>query len=382
MSAFLRRHPRVVDGGIAALLGLGTGPVALHGSGAAALLWFVAVHVPLVWRRRWPVAVFASTYGFAVAGGFAVGIRVEGLYPEVPIALAVYTAARYGRRRYLAPIVASLEVPALVVFLVYRPYWTAFGFVTAVLAATVLAGIAARTRQAYLAELEERARRLERERDQQAEIASAAVRARIARDLHDIVAHNLTVIVALADGAALCATAAPERAADAMHRVAATGREALAEMRRTLGVLREEAGRTPQPGLADLDALVSGVRAAGVRVALTVDGAPREYGPGAGVAVYRIVQEALTNTLKHAGPGAHARVCLRYDAGTVDVTVTDDGGGRSPTGTGAGHGVAGMTERAAVYGGTVTAGPRNGAPGWAVHVVLRLHETPPRGVGR
>jgi signal transduction histidine kinase len=373
MSALLRQHPRMVDGAIAALLACATGPVALRGASVAALLWFVAVHVPLVWRRRWPASVFLAVYGLAIVSGVLVGVRVEGLYPELPVTLAVYTAARYGRRRHLVPIVAAIEVPALVVFLIYRPQWTALGFVTTLLAATVLAGITVSTRQAYLSELEERARRLERERDQQAEVVAAAVRARIARDMHDIVAHNLTVIVALADGAALSTGTAPERAADAMRRVAATGREALTEMRRALGVLHEpEAGRAPQPGLADLDSLLSGVRAAGVRVALTIDGVPAECGPGAGLAVYRIVQEALTNTLKHAGPGAHARVGLRYADGRVDLCVTDDGGGITPARTTGGRGVAGMAERAAVYGGAVTAGPRDGAPGWKVHAFLRL----------
>jgi len=372
----LARHPRLVDAGLAVLLALFTGPSALRGAGVGAWVWFAAVHAPIVWRRRWPVGVFWAVFGLAIASGVVVGVRVEGLYPEAVVAVALYTTARYGPRRHLIPIVVAIEVPAVVVFLVGGPHWTALGFVTAVLAATVLLGITVHTRQAYLAELEERARRLERERERDAQLAVAAERTRIARDMHDIVAHNLAVMVALADGAALTATVAPERAAGTMHQVAATGREALGDMRRVLGLLREDgAGRTPQPGLDGLDALVERVRAAGVRVALTVDGVPGEWGAGAGVAVYRIVQEALTNTLKHAGPEASAHVRLRYRDGGAEVEVTDDGGERlaAPAGTG-GHGLTGMAERTAAYGGGVVAGPRGGAPGWRVLARLRFDE--------
>jgi signal transduction histidine kinase len=147
-------------------------------------------------------------------------------------------------------------------------------------------------------------------------------------------------------------------------------------MRRVLGLLREDgSGRTPQPGLDDLDALIERVRAAGVRVALTVDGAPGELGAGAGVAVYRVVQEALTNTLKHAGPAASAQVHLRYRDGGADVEITDDGGrrGAAPAAAG-GHGLTGMAERTAAYGGGVEAGPRAGAPGWRVRARLRFDD--------
>jgi len=391
LRAALARHPRWVDAGLAALLATLTGPTALRGAGTDEWVWFAAVHVPLVWRRRWPAGAFWTVYGLAIVAGVVVGVRVEGSYPEAVVAVAVYTAARYGPRRHVVAVVAAIEVPAVVVFLVAGPHWTALGFVSSVLAATVLLGITVSTRQAYLAELEERARRLERERNQQAQLAVAAERARIARDMHDIVAHNLAVMVALADGAALTATAALdglrpegrrpdlvvlERAAGTMHTVATTGREALSEMRRVLGLLREDgSGRTPQPGLDDLDALIERVRAAGVRVTLTVDGVPGEWGAGAGVAVYRLVQEALTNTLKHAGPAASARVRLRYRDGGADVEVTDDGGRRvaAPV-TAGGHGLTGMAERTAAYGGNVEAGPRAGAPGWRVRARLRFDD--------
>jgi signal transduction histidine kinase len=377
--AAAQRHPRWVDAGLALLLALLDGPAALAGgAGVGAWLGFAAVHLPLVWRRRAPVLVFWVVLGLALLSAVTVGIRVEGVYPEAVVAVAVYTVARHGPRRQLWPVLAVIEIPAAIAFLWTGPDWTALGFVTAVLAATALLGMNIRTRHAYLAELEERARRLERERDQQARLAAAAERTRIARDMHDIVAHNVTVMVALADGAALTATAAPERAADTMHKVSAAGRQALAEMRRLIGVLRDDDdGRQPQPGLADVDDLVEQVRAAGMRVALTTEGVPGDWGPGAGLAVYRIVQEALTNTLKHAGPEASAHVRLRYRDDGVDLEVCDDGAHRPAAAASAGgQGLAGMMERAAVYGGQVEAGPRAG-DGWLVRAHLRLDDGRP-----
>jgi signal transduction histidine kinase len=370
-----------VDAGLAAVVAAVTAPGALRGTGVAATIWFVLVHVALVWRRRAPVTVFWVAYAFAVAASLEGGIRVQGAYPELELTVAVYTVARYSNRRRLAAVVAAIAVPTGIAFLALGPRWLPLAFVVAVLTAATLLGITVSTRQAYLAELEERARRLERERDQQATIAAAAERARIARDMHDVVAHSLAVMIALADGAARSATSAPERAADAMGKVSATGREALGEMRRLLGVLQDDGdggGRSPQPGLDDLEALVAQVRSAGPRVTLDVAGVPGAWGPGAGLAVYRIVQEALTNTLKHAGPDAVARVRLRYAAAGVEIEVTDDGGRRSrapePPADGQGHGLAGMAERAAAFGGVVTAAPCAGGPGWRVHAQLRPAE--------
>ena len=380
------RHPRWVDAGLAAVVAGVTARGALRDTGVAAAVWFVLVHLALVWRRRAPVTMFWLAYGLAVAASLGGGIRVQGAYPELQLAVAVYTVARYSSRRRLAVVVVAVAVPATVAFLVVGIQWLPLAFVVSVLAATALLGITISTRQAYLAELEERALRLERERDQQAAIAAAAERARIARDMHDVVAHNLTVMIALADGAARSAGSAPERAADAMAKVSATGREALGEMRRLLGVLQDASdvgGRSPQPGLDDLEALVAQVRSAGPRVTLAVEGVPGDWGPGAGLAVYRIVQEALTNTLKHAGPDAVARVRLRYASDGAEVEVTDDGG-RRPRAPAAGqershghhgHGLAGMAERAAAYGGSVTAAPSADGPGWGVRASLRFAES-------
>jgi signal transduction histidine kinase len=281
-------------------------------------------------------------------------------------------------------------------------------------AAALFLGINLRNRRAYLASLRERAARLERERDQQATIATAAERTRIAREMHDIVAHSLSVMVTLADGASVKVAGDPTRAAGAMRQVSATGRQALGDMRRLLGVLRTDEGdstREPQPGVAQIDGLIEQVRATGLVAELTLAGAPIALTPGAEVAVYRIIQEALTNTLKHAVAPTRVQIGLRYRPDVVEVDVCDDGGsadvgergpvavgaasggvggvgsslGRSAprtegaarkagaaaamAGTATGHGLVGMRERAAVYGGSVLAGPAPGG-GWRVTAEL------------
>jgi signal transduction histidine kinase len=388
--AAVRRHPRWADGGLALLLALlNTSSVASAGTGVAGWLWFGASHLPLVWRRRAPVVVFWTVLGLAGVAVISSPAIVQGVYPEILVLVAIYTVALYRPRRYLWPAIAVLE-GILVVVAAWRQEqpWSSLAAGSSALAAAVLLGMTVGTRRAYMAELEERARRLERERDQQAQLAVATERARIAREMHDIVAHNLAVMIALADGAAFTATAAPERAADAMQQVSGTGRQALAEMRRLLGLLRDgeppqaPSELVPQPGLDDIDELVDQVRGAGVQVTLTREGVAGAWGPGVGLAVYRIVQEALTNTLKHAGPQASAQVRLRYTAAGVDVEVTDDGAGRpaqpaagTPVG---GHGLAGMIERAASYGGQLEAGPCRGT-GWRVRARLRFDDR--AGVG-
>jgi signal transduction histidine kinase len=245
----------------------------------------------------------------------------------------------------------------------------AFVALSAFATAAGVMGINVRNRRLLLASLEERATRLERERDQQGQLAAGAERARIAREMHDIVAHNLSVMIALADGAAYAVRDAPDQAEDAMHRASRTGRQALNEMRRLLGVLREDADTqgqvlAPQPGLDEVDALIDQVRATGLPVAYEVRGQPSDAIPaGLQLAVYRIVQEALTNTLKHAGADAGAQVTLTFgdqdvgvevvDYGSADVAVAEEGGG-----------LRGMRERAAVYDGTIACGPRPGRDGW------------------
>jgi signal transduction histidine kinase len=389
--AAARRHPRVVDAALAVLV---TVLDTVNGDATGlGWLWVGAVSVPLVWRRRAPVVVCWLVFGLVWASALVGG---DGWYLVFAPLVAIYTVARHRPRRHVWLPAVALEMSVVAAVLLEGRSWTSAIAPTAVIAAAVLLGMNLRTRAAYLAELEERNRLLERGRDQQLQLAVAAERARIAREMHDIVAHNLTVMVTLADGAGRTATTAPARAADTMKQVSATGREALEDMRRLLGVLHDgdprpgasddtsgldvehaAADLTPQPGLDDLDQLVDQVRAAGLRVAVTQRGTPGTWGPGAGLAIYRIVQEALTNTIKHAGAGASADVRLRYQPHAAAVTVIDDGANRPSTSRAelldSGHGLAGMRERAATYGGAVRAGPRRG-PGWYVHAHLRFDD--------
>lgn len=326
-------------------------------------VWLVALHLPLVVRRRWPVAVFWTVTTVAFA---AVSLDSTGPALLIVPMIAGYALARHGSRQARWPLAAP--VAAFVVGWWWHggPLWDALA-VSAAFAAAVLLG-------AYLAELTERARRLEHEREQQNQLAVAAERARIAREMHDIVAHNLAVMVALADGAAAVTTTTPERGADMMRQTALTGRQALTEIRRLIGLLRvsEEDDRlAPQPGLDNLDELVDQVRAAGPAVTLTRTGTCTELGPGAELAIYRIVQEALTNTIKHAGPHATAEIRLSCDGTSADVVITDNGSDRVMTPAQPGHGLTGMTERAAPYGGRVEAGP-GAERGWRVHAHLEL----------
>jgi signal transduction histidine kinase len=243
--------------------------------------------------------------------------------------------------------------------------------------------------------LAERAARLEFERDQQTFLAAAAERARIAREMHDVVSHNIQVMVTLADAAAVAQRTDPGRATEAMHDVSHTGRQALGDMRRLLGLLREgedTAGSSriparstdafaPQPGLAELEGLAERVRSTGLTVTLARSGTPFALSGGAELTVFRIVQEALTNTMKHANSARTVEISLAFDDPVVTVIVVDDGrasGTGNPNGApaagqrreGGGHGVVGMTERAAAFDGSLVAGPHPGG-GWKVAVTLR-----------
>jgi signal transduction histidine kinase len=233
-------------------------------------------------------------------------------------------------------------------------------------------GIYINTRRAYLRSLEERAARLERERDIEVQIATAAERARIARELHDVVAHSVSVIVVQADGAGYTIDTEPERAKRALETISLTGRQALTEMRRLLGVLREGGdpdGYAPQPGVEQLTDLVDQVRSSGLPLEFSVEGVPQPLPAGLQLTVFRIAQEALTNTLKHAGQAATARLRLHYGDHAVEVTIDDDGRGSAVVGDGRGLGLAGMRERVAMYGGNVQAGPKSGG---GFEVVARL----------
>jgi signal transduction histidine kinase len=234
-------------------------------------------------------------------------------------------------------------------------------------------------RRAYQSEVEQRLRLLENERDQQAKIAVAEERARIARELHDVVAHAVSVMVVQADGASYAVHSNPELAERAVKTISSTGREALTELRRLLGVLRSdgsESERTPQPGTSSLNDLAERVRLVGLPVRLKLKGELDGLPAGIGLGIYRIVQEALTNTLKHAGAGASALVRVSRIGENVELDITDDGFGtpHELVSISGGNGLIGMRERANVFGGTLEAGPRPGG-GWHVRAVLPIQGT-------
>jgi signal transduction histidine kinase len=303
-----------------------------------------------------------------VAGGAFVD--AVPLPTDFAMLVLLYTVAAYRPRRASVPALLVCLAGSAAAVTVWMPpggggtdrllrlaYATAL-FAGFALLAWVL-GDSMRYRRGYYAGLEDRAARLEAERHAQAKIAAAAERARIARELHDIVAHHVSVMVVQADGARYALRTDPGRTETALTAISTTGRQALTEMRRLLGVLRsagEQSGLAPVPGLGELRELLDQARAAGLEVSYTLTGTPRELTEGAELAAYRVVQESLTNTRKHGGLAATAAVTLRYEPDGLTVEVTDDGIA-SPGSEPAGHGLAGMRERIALYGGTVQAGP-------------------------
>lgn len=345
------------------------------GSGSAlAVHAFLALQtLPLVVRRQQPI-VAMMVIGLAGTLQPALGVEPHPFVAVFGILVAVYSVAAYGTR---AESAATAVITAVALVVVALSQWEHMGF-EGVLANYVLFGSAwilgdsIRHRRAYERELVVRTALLEREQERRAEQAVAEERARIARELHDIVAHAVGVMVVQAGAARRVADRDPDGAREAVARVEAAGREALAELRRLLGVLRdsgEGAARLPQPGLAALTELVEQVRATGIDVTLRRDGLPDGIPPGVDLAAFRIVQEALTNTLKHAGPAA-ATVTVRYLDDAVEVAVEDDGRGAAAAASDAGgHGLVGMRERVGLYGGSFTAGPR---PGGGYRIRARL----------
>jgi signal transduction histidine kinase len=303
----------------------------------------------------------------------------------VAVIAALYTVAAYRPRSISVPALIVCLVGSLVAILSWAPSnvvdstW-AFCGVAAVFAGPALLawllGDSMQWRRGYYRGLEERAARLERERDAQSQIAVAAERARIARELHDVVAHHVSVMVVQADGAAFALKAAPDQAQTALTAISRTGRQALTEMRRLLGVLRsaddDNAELEPQPGVEQLAKLLEQARATGLPVSFAVEGVPRQLPTGAALATYRIVQESLTNARKHGGPTVTAAVTLRFCEEQLAIKVTDDGRrtGAAIRGDGQGHGLIGMRERVEIYGGSVSAGPWPG--GWRVVATLPL----------
>ena len=383
---WLRGHPLVVDSLLAlVVLFLGMSAVGHrhpHVPVPVAVVFVVAMAIPVALRRLYPVGAFAAV---VVVGGLEVFALPKPSGSDLAVIILLYTVAAYRPRRVSVAALAVCLVGSLVAMLVWAPHVIhplyTFTGVTAVFAGPALLawllGDSMQWRRGYYRGLEERAARAERERDARAQIAVAAERARIARELHDVVAHNVSVMVVQADGAAFALESSPARAREALTAISRTGRQALAEMRGLLGVLRsadeQDAELAPQPGVEQLAGLLEQTRAAGLPVSFAIEGVPRPLPPGSALAAYRVVQESLTNARKHGGPTVSAAVTLRFCEDQLVIKVTDDGRARSVPvdGDGLGHGLIGMRERVDVHGGTVTAGPRPGG-GWRVTATLPL----------
>ncbi|GGW37331.1 sensor histidine kinase [Streptomyces griseoloalbus] len=341
--------------------------------------------LPLLWRRREPMTAFGVIAAvFVLQWSLGAALRAD-----VALFIALYSLALHGRLRQLpwacAVMAGAMALVAVRVSSVVS-VWDALFFLLSTATAAVALGLMVRIRRAQLAGLRERAARLEIERDQRSRLATATERTRVAREMHDIVGHNLSVIITLADAGAYATDVAPERGKEALRLIGDTGRQALGELRRVLGVLREAGDNaaggpelSPQPGIADVGALCATVRAAGLEVVYRTSGDVEALDSGVQLTVYRIVQEALTNTMKHAADDARVHLAVVVTGARLSIRVQDTGSA-APSGppNEEGHGLVGMRERAALYGGTVSAGPTGGG-GWAVEAVLDLT---PRGGDR
>jgi signal transduction histidine kinase len=331
--------------------------------------------LPLAARRRFPGTVL----GISVASGLAIGaLGLPPFFLGPAILVAVYSVAAYGDRRVALAGLAAAELGLAAVQLTPGKFdapvvWVQFALI---IGAAWLLGYFVGDRHVYAARLEERTAELEQAREELARRAVAEERLRLARELHDVVAHSMSVIAVQSGVGAHVAESRPEEVGKALSAIEATSRATLEELRRLLGVLRQDsepqASLAPVPGLADLEGLLGEVAKAGLAVRLQVEGTPSPLPAGVDLSAYRIVQEALTNVVKHAGP-AQAQVTIGYRDRDVTVEVTDDGrGAAAPTGDGrarVGHGLIGMRERVAVFGGDLQTGPR---PGGGFRVAARL----------
>ncbi len=345
---------------------------------AAALLLVALASLVLIWRNRWPVAVLAvstaAVFGYTLLG------YVNGAALLAPAAAVYSLATNVSVRRALSYSAVSLAA-LLAATLARNPFGTTTGGPVVVLpvmiAAVCLGGIAVSNRRAFVASIQARA-------DDEARRRIDEERLRIARELHDVVAHTMSTINVQASAAAMVLTERPDEAAKSLEAIRTASKNGLRELRAILNVLRQADDAdptTPAPGLAQLDPLIAGVSQAGLPTALEVSGNPASLSEGVDLAAFRIIQESLTNAIRHAGP-ATATVRLRYLDNRLLIEVSDTGRGVPAAGAHngdawhpvAGHGLAGMRERAAVAGGTVTAGPGPGG-GFRVTAELPLGNT-------
>lgn len=324
----------------------------------------------LAWRRRYPLAVLGVVMGGIAALSLAFGTSETWSYVFITL-VAVYSAAAHGSHRLIAVLliaagvlVTDLRDPAINNF--GDAVWSSTLFGLAFLAG--LSGWAFQTRSSTL---ERRAEALESEEEERAEAAAAEERRRIARELHDIISHSLGVLVLQAGAAEQVLDRDPERARGVLRSIRATGQEAIGEMSTLLGLVRGEAERSrePQPSLADVGRLVENAREGGLPIQLSIEGDRRALPAALELSAFRIIQEGITNSVKHAGR-APTRVVVRYREHDLELEVTDEGTG-TQNGAGSGSGLAGISERVAVFGGRFEAGPRPDA-GWTIRAELPL----------
>jgi signal transduction histidine kinase len=337
----------------------------------------------LLARRRAPTAVLAGT---ATIGVFMIAVGYPAGSASFGACCAAYAVAMFRRGSERAELAETLKGAAAVLITA-----VAFSVAASAPGARSLSGVwgrlsvgvptaafwvlgyAIRIRRAYIAELKDRAARLEAEEGERAARAVADERLRIARELHDVIGHSISLITIQAEAAARTARTNPEAVSGFLTTISAASRQALAELRHAVAVLRPpaDAELSPQPGLEGLGELVARLNAGGLETRLEVE--PMDLPPGVGLTVYRIVQESLTNVLKHAGAGARASVTVGLSAGSVRVSVHDDGAGPEGRAPGTAHGIVGMRERTAVYGGTLRTGARAGG-GFEVEASIPLPE--------
>jgi signal transduction histidine kinase len=345
-----------------------------HAPWPVAAMFTLGTTLPLFWRRRAPLVVLAAVLMCLAIPDATHDVGNNASAPFAGLLVAAYASGAYTSRR--DGRIAAGIIGAMVVLMALSIGEDVVGdavFIGGILFAVWGAATVVRSRQELAAALAARTIELEHEREDKARLAVAEERARIARELHDVVAHNLSIMVVQAGAERRAIADERPETTEVLATVEATGRAAMAEMRRLLGMLRrsdDELGLAPQPSLRYLEDLVEQVREAGMPVDLRIEGEPRAIAPGIDLSAYRIVQEALTNALKHAGP-AHARVTVRYGDKELDIEIADDGAGAAEEDPAGGHGLVGMRERVALFGGDLATGRRVGG-GYAVRARLPL----------
>ncbi|MCQ9163759.1 sensor histidine kinase [Arthrobacter sp. STN4] len=381
---YFHNHPRVMDVVVVlAYLVASAGALIsprMTGHGPVQLVLVAASCIVLMFRRDKPLAVLAVLLVFEVIN---IAMVPAASNVGASVWFALYVVALVYRGIFSFTVAAVASIPLMAYTLLFYQFPTEFltangptagesNVITAI--ATLLSNVIATGVGASVRRSREHEAELRQWAVRNAQLASIGERNRIAREMHDVVAHSLTVMVALSDGAAVVVKRNPEQAADVLGQLSGTGRTALADMRRVLGVLRDDSGtepRSPQPALTDLAALFEGFRQAGLPLSVTQSGPSLPPDPALQLTVYRIVQESLTNVLRYGTSVSRVQVLIENnpDAGQLKVAVADDGRGSLDASMGTGHGLVGMRERARIYAGTVTAGPAP-AGGWAVDAVL------------